>query len=308
MGNDGGSIPDRRDLVKSKPKAEQADKANQVRAQWFFCALSKRPLQEPIVSCALGKLYNKDAIIEYLLDKSAYGDGEEICGHIRSLKDVKTLKFTRNLKGAAPKADDSADRAQFICPLNLKEMNGVQPFVYLWTCGCVFSQAGLRAVSGAPPPREDTRKSENVQEEGAGDAQSSTQLDICPQCATKYNRSEDIMLLNPPTEQLNDIVIAMYRRRASEPVKVKGKKRKGADTTSDTPELQAKKAKKTSPSTPTINPNIATASRAVASSLLQEEAKRKANMSDAVKSLYGPKDGVKRKETFMTMGTFTRYA
>lgn len=42
------------------------------------------------MSCLLGKLYNKDAIIEYLLDNSAYGDGEEICGHIRSLK-VRTL-------------------------------------------------------------------------------------------------------------------------------------------------------------------------------------------------------------------------
>lgn len=58
MGNDGGSIPDRRDLVKTRPKvclspyshihlltwfskAEQADKANQTRAKWFFCALSK---------------------------------------------------------------------------------------------------------------------------------------------------------------------------------------------------------------------------------------------------------------------------
>jgi membrane peptidoglycan carboxypeptidase len=46
----------------------------------------QRKLQEPVVSCALGKLYNKDSIIEYLLDKSAYGDGENICGHIRSLK------------------------------------------------------------------------------------------------------------------------------------------------------------------------------------------------------------------------------
>lgn len=38
------------------------------------------------MSCALGKLYNKDALLEYLLDKSAYGDGEKICGHIKSLK------------------------------------------------------------------------------------------------------------------------------------------------------------------------------------------------------------------------------
>lgn len=84
-------------------QAEQADKANQVRAKWLFCALSKvgftpppnavsdsqflkKRLQQPIVSCELGKLYNKDAIIEYLLDKSLYGDGERICGHIRSLR------------------------------------------------------------------------------------------------------------------------------------------------------------------------------------------------------------------------------
>lgn len=67
-------------------QAEQADKNNQTRARWTSCALSKRPLQEPIVACGLGKLYNKDALLEYLLDRSAYGDGEEICGHIRSLK------------------------------------------------------------------------------------------------------------------------------------------------------------------------------------------------------------------------------
>ena len=38
--------------------------------------------------------------------------------------------------------------------------------------------------------------------------------------------------------------------------------------------------------------------------LAEEEAKRKATMSDAVKSLYEPKNN--GKETFMTMGTFTR--
>lgn len=58
--------------------------------------LAQRPLQEPIVSCSLGKLYNKDAIIEYLLDKSAYGDGEDICGHIRSLK-VRLILLIRGV-------------------------------------------------------------------------------------------------------------------------------------------------------------------------------------------------------------------
>lgn len=54
----------------------------------------QRPLQEPIVSCELGKLYNKDALLEYLLDKTAYGDGDKICGHIRSLKVTSLIYYT----------------------------------------------------------------------------------------------------------------------------------------------------------------------------------------------------------------------
>ena len=65
-----------------------------------MCA-QQRPLQEPIVSCDLGKLYNKDALIEFLLDRSAFGDGDEICGHIRSLK-VRSGAFPH---GAILKAD-----------------------------------------------------------------------------------------------------------------------------------------------------------------------------------------------------------
>jgi len=301
MGNDGGSIPDRRDLVRNKPKAEQADKANQTRAKWFFCALSKRRLQEPVVACALGKIYNKDSIIEYLLDKSAYGDGERICGHIRSLKDVKTLILTANPAPSAPASvSQSTERPQFVCPLTLKEMNGVQPFVYISTCGCVFSQAALRTVSGAststpsPPPAETSKDVEAT-------PTPSKQLDICPQCATKFDRSEDIVLLNPPPETEELMELAMARKRLAEPVK-KSKKRKNA-AAGDSDEPPSKK--KTS--TPSTNPSISAASRAVVSSLAMEEAKRKAGMSDAVKSLYTG-DGPKRKETFMTMGTFTRYA
>ncbi|EMD41479.1 hypothetical protein CERSUDRAFT_110047 [Gelatoporia subvermispora B] len=310
MGNDGGSIPDRRDLVRTKAKAEQADKANQTRARWFFCALSKRPLQEPIVSCALGKLYNKDALLEYLLDRSAYGDGEEICGHIRSLKDVKTLKLTHNTVKSSP-SDSPTDRARFVCPLNIKEMNGSQPFVYLAPCGCVFSHAGLKAVAGSSttPPREADGKLEpevsREQKENSDEA--GKQLDMCPQCGTKYDKAEDIVPLNPSEDEEEKLRIAMERRRAAEPVKMKGKKRKAAAADAADVEKPPAKKKNVSPG-PMTNPSLAATSRAVTQSLAQEEAKRKAQMSDAVKSLYGPKDGTKRKETFMTMGTFTRYA
>ncbi|KAJ3552661.1 hypothetical protein NP233_g12828 [Leucocoprinus birnbaumii] len=222
MGNDGGSIPDRRDLVKTKQKAEQADKANQTRARWFFCALSKRKLQEPIVSCALGKLYNKDSILEYLLDKSAYGDGETICGHIRSLKDVKQLTLSPN---SSPKSEsrangDSSERSQFVCPFTMKEMNGAQPFVYIWTCGCAFSLAGYKTMADSP----------SGSPKGADDEV----LDLCPQCQKKYSRKDDLITLNPSTEEEERLREAMDRRRLLEPPK-KSKKRKNPPSQDEPP-------------------------------------------------------------------------
>ncbi|KAI0656731.1 Rtf2 RING-finger-domain-containing protein [Cubamyces menziesii] len=306
MGNDGGSIPDRRDLVRTKQKAEQADKANQIRAMWFFCALSKRPLQEPIVSCPLGKIYNKDAILEFLLNRQSFGDGEEICGHIRSLKDVKTLKLTPNPAKTPPTASSSEsvpDRASFVCPLNFKEMNGSQPFVYISTCGCVFSQAGLKALSTTPSKSPSSDITDTSGKEKGSDKEQGQDLDLCPQCGAKYNRSSDVLQLNPSPEIEAQMRAAMEARRAAEPAKGQGKKRKAAAADAEPPSK-----KKASSPMPTTNPSMAAASKAVAESLAIEEAKRKAMMSDAVKSLYAPKDGQKKKETFMTMGTFTRYA
>jgi replication termination factor 2 len=193
------------------------------------------------------------------------------------------LKLTHN---PAPTVDtaDTERQARFACPLTLKEMTGTHPFVYLSTCGCVFSQAGLRAVSSASsstPPAED-----EVLE----------QKDVCPQCASKFTRSTDIVLLNPGPEEQLQMREAMDARRAAQAT------------------LKPKKAKKrkldvSRPATPQSAPftNNATAtSRTVANALAQEELKRKHGMSDAVRSLYTSKNGVQKKETFMTRGTFTR--
>ncbi|KAI0264966.1 Rtf2 RING-finger-domain-containing protein [Gloeopeniophorella convolvens] len=297
MGNDGGSIPDRRDLVRTKAKAEQADKANQTRARWFFCALSKRPLREPLVACELGKLYNLDALLEFLLNRAAFGDGQEICGHVRSRKDVTQLTLAPN---TAPKADENggAERALAVCPLTFKEMTGAVPFVYLARCGCVFSQAGLRAVSSPSSATPD--KEQDGETEGAG----AGELDVCPQCATKYNRAEDVRLINPGPEEEERMRTAMERRRAGGKGKGKGKGKKRKAAAEEEEGAPAAK-RKAAGNGPTV---ALGARREVASKLAAEEAKRKAEMSDAVRSLYRTKDGPERKETFMTMGTFTRYA
>lgn len=196
---------------------------------------------------------------------------------------------------------DDENRASFVCSLTQKEMNGVQPFVYIYTCGCVFSQAGLRTVAGSPKEKE-------KQSDSGGDSPmlpAEESLDLCPQCGTKYSRTADVIPLNPEEEEEMVLRAAMEQRRALEPSKKKSKKRKQLEEAGDTAEPPSKKKHGPSTSQPSINPVMGAASKAVIQGLAEEEAKRKAGMSAAVKSLYG--DGKPaRKETFMTMGTFTR--
>ncbi|XP_059415622.1 replication termination factor 2-like isoform X2 [Carassius carassius] len=152
MGCDGGTIPKRHELVKGPKKVEKVDKTAELAAKWRYCALSQEKLKRPIVACELGRLYNKDAIIEYLLDKSAERPNSEVVAHIRSIKDVKELNLTdnpawkgerRNIKGDCY---EDMHCSMFICPVVGLEMNGKHKFLYLQTCGCVFSERALKEV------------------------------------------------------------------------------------------------------------------------------------------------------------------
>jgi len=100
----------------------------------------------------------------------------------------------------------------FVCPPNFKEMTGVVPFVYLSTCGCVFSQAGLKAVSSSTPPSEKGKDKAAGGEGGTAQVPSDGQLDVCLQCATKYKRSEDVRMMNPGAEEEEQMQSAMERR------------------------------------------------------------------------------------------------
>ena len=174
-------------------------------------------------------------------------------------------------------------------------MLGSVPFVYVSTCGCVFSQAGLRTVSQAGNGSPEEPK---VDSKEGSPAEPEKRYQLCPSCGTKYDKSRDVLTLNPSPEEEAIMRANMLKQRAAEP-KTKGKKRKAA-AEGEQPSAKKKTAVNSS------NAGISGATRAITAGLAEEESKRKANMSDAVKSLYAPKDGIKRKETFMTMGTFTR--
>ena len=60
MGNDGGSIPKRSEVVKQKKKKQNVDKQAKAVARSTLCAISKEPLRVPIVACKRGLLYNKE--------------------------------------------------------------------------------------------------------------------------------------------------------------------------------------------------------------------------------------------------------
>lgn len=132
-GCDGGSIPKRIELVKTKQKKEKVDPGQALLQTWFFCQHSKAPLKEPVCADALGKLYNLSSILEYLLRKK----GEH--PHITSRSDVTILNLTESTENNDPVLK------KFICPVTQKEMNGYVKFVYL-PCGCTMSQESLNAI------------------------------------------------------------------------------------------------------------------------------------------------------------------
>nr|XP_015839187.1 PREDICTED: protein RTF2 homolog [Tribolium castaneum] len=161
MGCDGGTIPRRNELVKVKQKPETKDHTSHLIFQWRYCNLSQQLLQRPIVTCGLGKLYNKSAIIEAMINK------ESLPNHIKTLKDVLDLNLTRN-----PEFREDAimriEISPYICPVTGLEMSGKFRFVALWSCGCVFAERALKNV----------------------------EMKACPKCQKCFDKS-DILELNP---------------------------------------------------------------------------------------------------------------
>jgi len=71
--------------------------------------------------------------LKALLDKKL----PENFDHITKLKDLKQINFESN-------PDNS--EFPFICPFSKIEFNGMNRFVCLWSCGCVFSEKLLLNV------------------------------------------------------------------------------------------------------------------------------------------------------------------
>uniref|UniRef100_G1U4A2 Replication termination factor 2 n=1 Tax=Oryctolagus cuniculus TaxID=9986 RepID=G1U4A2_RABIT len=190
MGCDGGTIPKRHELVKGPKKVEKVDKDAELVAQWNYCTLSQEILRRPIVACELGRLYNKDAVIEFLLDKSAEKAVGKAASHIKSIKNVTELKLSDNPAWEGDKESTKGDkhddlqRARFICPVVGLEMNGRHRFCFLRCCGCVFSERALKEIKA----------------------------EVCHTCGTAF-QEDDIIVLNGTKEDVETLRGRMEERR-----------------------------------------------------------------------------------------------
>lgn len=127
----------------------------QLEHYWTTCPLSHKPLARPIVSDSVGNLYNKDAILKFLLPGeddegiSSKADCEEILqGRVKGLRDVVELKFEVDTERVEPDGRNARPGERWICPITTKELGPNVKSVYLVPCGHVFSEEAIREMKG----------------------------------------------------------------------------------------------------------------------------------------------------------------
>lgn len=82
MGNDGGSIPTRSELVRTKKKEAKADPTEQERTKWLTCNLSKEDLGEKVCADYLGNIFDKFSLLKAITEKIL----PSRLSHIRGMK------------------------------------------------------------------------------------------------------------------------------------------------------------------------------------------------------------------------------
>ncbi|KAI0567712.1 Replication termination factor 2 [Gracilaria domingensis] len=134
MGGDGGTLNNSRHehtrlraTVLGAPTLTTQHRLKRQRASVTHCELSKQPLSPPhIVVDRLGLLYNKDALINYILhrarEKTAQNDA---LSHIVRLKrDTARVRFV-------------SEDGVFVCPVTKRVVSEGGRFTIGWQCGCV---------------------------------------------------------------------------------------------------------------------------------------------------------------------------
>lgn len=170
MGNDGGSIPKRRELVKEAAKALTSAQIKEAQTEqqeyaWSTDPLTRKPLSRPVVSDAAGILYNKDSIIEYLLKDDEDAEKVEMRkvggvkgtveggftelgtfgDRVKGLKDVVEVKF----EIAEGEGVEKGKGEKWVCPITGTPLGPNAKAVYIVPCGHAFAGSVVKEVAGS---------------------------------------------------------------------------------------------------------------------------------------------------------------
>ncbi|KAF5000031.1 hypothetical protein FGRMN_2041 [Fusarium graminum] len=201
MGNDGGSIPKRRELVKNAARAPttselKATALESLAHAWAHCALSGDTLDiDSLVSDWRGRLYNYEAMLNGLMPSDDPVDITPASLGIKSLRDVTKLKVSKN-----------GDK--LVCPISMKELGPAVKTVYLVPCGHVFADVAMKEI----------------------------QEKACPECGVEFTQDNIITVLaasKEDVERLEKRIESLKSQGLTHTLKKdkseKKKKRKGDD-------------------------------------------------------------------------------
>lgn len=125
-------------------KPDKVDPNEQRLSKWTTCALSFEPLRHPCVVDRLGHVFNKEALVEALLEKKL----PKAFGHIRGLKDMVPIELSV-IPGLESDNGGMSAGARYQCPITGLEFNGKYRFFALKTCGHVLSAKALKEVKSS---------------------------------------------------------------------------------------------------------------------------------------------------------------
>lgn len=303
MGNDGGSIPTRRELVKEAARNRNTTEQKEFQHEqqeyyWTTDPISQKPLEQPVVSDSSGKLYNKDSILEFLVEGNRKEDAESVTqGLVKSLKDIVEVKFEIDRDDSSKTTGSSS---VWRCPVTGDRLGPGSRAAYIVPCGHAFSGNAIKEVSGEKCITCDTEYASN---------------DVIPILPTSET---DIARLSLRIKTLQEKGLTHSLKKASGSGKKRKKKDESADAhADDAPALNGAGDKDDLPriSTPvngnsdekdstTIN-NSSTASLTAKVMQEQDRAKSRKTDNDNVRSLFSNKDkraGASKNVDFMTRG------
>lgn len=143
MGGDGQALLNSRKLLENLYRRQRSDAANvsavdrQNRLQ--FCAISHEALTVPVCVDLRSNLYNRAAVVQYLLDRKAN------VGAVGDAPLVERLRDVRPVVAPSSSGDADADAGapfELVCAESGKRSSGGRfPFACNWACGHVVCAA-----------------------------------------------------------------------------------------------------------------------------------------------------------------------